>query len=207
MRPALEDTPPSTNAFQLADAIDGFHHVNLSLPFGLGQNRSNGFYVLNSSMRAVVFTGAASGATSFDAGRTTLDVGYHGPDAFIACLVSGTELCGCGWPLVMSASLAECVPIDSDGEYNATDAYLVVKAHRELMVSAHGMLMTAAWSIIMPCAVVIPSCWRHALPQGRWFQVRPSSPPATRPLCVGCQVGSNGLYSSPPATHLLCDPT
>ena len=182
MRPALQDAPPYTNAFQIADVIDGFNLVDLSLPFGVDQNRSNGFHVLDSSMRAVVFTGAARGATSFDDGLTTIDVGYHGPGAFTACLVSSTELCGCGWPLRRAVQLKECVPINSDSEYDADDAYRRYDAYRRVMVLSHGMMMIAAWSVIMPCAVVMPRCWRHALPH-RWFQVRTSSSRAAHHLC------------------------
>lgn len=200
MRPALQDAPPYTNAFQIADAIDGFHLINLSLPFGVDKNRSNGFHVLSSSMRAVVFTGAARGATSFDDGLTTIDVGYHGPGSFIACLVSGTELCGCNWPLRRFASLAECVPINSDSEYDANAAYHRTYHRWRTMVLSHGLMMTAAWSVIMPCAVVMPRCWRRALPPHRWFQVRASSPRVPHHLC--------DLTCPPTRSHLtIWEPT
>ena len=170
MRSALVDAPPHMRAFQPASVIDGFNYATLSLPFGDASAsvvHTSGFYVLDDTLRAVVLTGAAAGAASFDGGVTTLDVGYHGPGAFTACLVSGTQLCGCGWPLVESASLAKCVPLDSDAVQDANEASL----HRTRMVLTHGSLMVAAWAIVMPSAAMLPRCWRHALSEGAWFKL------------------------------------
>ena len=167
MRSAVLDAPPHTKEFQPASVIDGFNLATLSLPFGVNDT---GFYVLDGSLRAVVLTGAAAGATSFD-GRTTLDVGYHGPGAFTACLVSGTHLCGCGWPLIESESLAQCVPLDSDEIQDANANMRQRMVHRQRMVLAHGVLMIIAWALIMPSAALLPRCWRHALPKGAWFSL------------------------------------
>ena len=125
MRPAVEDAPPHTRQFQPASVIDGFNIAALSLPFGVN---TSGFYTLDGSLRAVVLTGATAGATSFD-GRTALDVGYHGPGAFTACLVSGSQLCGCGWPLVEAASLKNCVPLDSDAVQDANAGHSDWQSH------------------------------------------------------------------------------
>ena len=174
MRSALVDGPPHTRAFQPASVIDGYNYASLSLPFGntsAGMIDTSGFYVLDDSLRAVVLTGAAAGAASFDGGLTTLDVGYHGPGAFTACLVSGTQLCGCGWPLIESAALGSCVPLDSDAVQDVSVAMAEQAANRQRMVLIHGLLMVVAWALVMPSAAMLPRCWRHALSKGAWFKL------------------------------------
>ena len=39
---------------------------------------------------------ATDNAASFD-GQTSIDVGYHGKDAFVNCFITGTKICGCWW--------------------------------------------------------------------------------------------------------------
>ena len=132
---------------------------NMTLPFGVTPDRAH-FYTMNGSARTVTFIQAVDGkAASFDGGKTTLDVGYHGRGSFTACVLSGESLCGCSWPLTEAAAM-ECVPLNSDQIVRTkTPAYNAVLAH--------GVLMSVAWGIVFPLGATAPRFWkRHSW----WFQ-------------------------------------
>lgn len=107
------DTDPSPqNSFDFSLVLDGRNYANLSLPYGVA---TEGYHTLDSTTpRAVVFAQASVGAMSFDGGKTSMDVGYHGANAFTSCLMNGTHLCGCGWPLDTATAMSQCIRLDAD---------------------------------------------------------------------------------------------
>lgn len=153
--------------FRPVEVLGGRLGIKLTFPFGVAPNRSR-FYTMDGAPRMIAFVQAVEGlAASFDGGKTTLDVGYHGKGAFTSCLVSEQFLCGCGWPLTDTLA-QKCVPLNS----NQT-----VTAETPLFkgVLAHGISMSVAWGVLFPFGATSPRFWaffKRALCGGEcWFQV------------------------------------
>ena len=153
--------------FRPAQVAGGRLGINVTFPFGVAPNRS-GFYTMDGAPRAVTFIQAVEGAAaSFDEGKTTLDVGYHGKGSFTTCVVSEQSLCGCGWPLTDTLA-QKCVPMNSD-------QIVSTQASTWNGALVHGILMSVAWGVVFPFGATTPrfwAFWKRALCGGDcWFQV------------------------------------
>ena len=93
----------------------------IALPFG-DTSRGPTFLRLSVNFRIVSLAQASEGAQSFDGGRSAIDIGYHGKGSFTQCLLNGTHLCGCGYPLDVGAARRSCAALAANSTYEAFPA-------------------------------------------------------------------------------------
>lgn len=120
--------------------VDGRNLANVTLKYGVAKK---GFFTHGpKDRRCWIFAQAGLGTATFDDGATNLDVGYHGAQAFTACLIDGENLCGCNWYRERSSdggrgvNIAEaektCVPMNEiealpdSGAFAASDTILAL---------------------------------------------------------------------------------